>query len=143
MLTEGIEEEEEDDSSFDGEKDREGEHTISYENMFLSIIIIITYNLNFKIKSHFDDIFMYFSFRNFETIIHILKGNIGIGVLTLPRAIRNSGLIGGLIGLTAIAAICIYCMHLLVRAAHKVNFSSQTILFSYMKNSNSSRVSPI
>ena len=61
-----------------------------------------------------------FCFRNFETIIHILKGNIGIGVLTLPRAIRNSGLIGGLIGLTAIAGICIYCMHLLVRAAHKV-----------------------
>ena len=50
-----------------------------------------------------------------------MKGNIGIGVLTLPRAIRNSGLIGGLIGLTAIAGICIYCMHLLVRAAHKVN----------------------
>ena len=25
---------------------------------------------------------------NFETIINILKGNIGIGVLTLPRAIR-------------------------------------------------------
>ena len=59
-------------------------------------------------------------FRNFETIIHILKGNIGIGVLTLPRAIRNAGLIGGLIGLTAIASVCIYCMHLLVRAAHKV-----------------------
>ena len=46
MLTEGIEEEEEDNSSFDGEKDREGEHTISYENMFLSIIIIITYNFD-------------------------------------------------------------------------------------------------
>ena len=59
MLTEGIEEEEEDNSSFDGEKDREGEHTISYENMFLSIIIIITY-INFKIKNHYDDIFMLF-----------------------------------------------------------------------------------
>ena len=58
--------------------------------------------------------------RNFETIIHILKGNIGIGVLTLPRAIRNSGLIGGIIGLSVIAAICIYGMHLLVKAAHKV-----------------------
>jgi len=95
MLTEGIEEEEEDNSSFDGEKDREGEHTIS----------------------------------NFETIIHILKGNIGIGVLTLPRAIRNSGLIGGLIGLTAIAAICIYCMHLLVRAAHKACKKRPTVKF--------------
>lgn len=56
---------------------------------------------------------------NFETIIHILKGNIGIGVLTLPRAIRNAGLLGGVIGLAAIAAICVYCMTLLVRAAHK------------------------
>ena len=34
MLSEGIEEEEEDDVSFDGEKDREGEHTISYEYSF-------------------------------------------------------------------------------------------------------------
>lgn len=56
---------------------------------------------------------------NFETIIHILKGNIGIGVLTLPRAIRNAGLLGGVVGLAAIASICVYCMTLLVRAAHK------------------------
>ena len=89
-------------------------------------------------------------FRNFETIIHILKGNIGIGgtgyryylflwyiatlkqyrlllniiifylVLTLPMAIRNSGLIFGSIGLLLIAYICVYCMTLLVKAAHKV-----------------------
>ena len=132
MLAEGIEEEEEDNSSFDGEKDREGEHTISYENIFLSIIISITYII-FKIKIMLTMCSYHFSCRNFETIIHILKGNIGIGVLTLPRAIRNSGLIGGLIGLTAIAAICIYCMHLLVRAAHKVNyFLSQIVQLSYI-----------
>ena len=59
-------------------------------------------------------------FRNFETIIHILKGNIGIGVLTLPMAIRNSGLIFGSLGLALIAYLCVYCMTLLVKAAHKV-----------------------
>jgi len=56
---------------------------------------------------------------NFETIIHILKGNIGIGVLTLPMAIRNSGLIFGSLGLAMIAYLCVYCMTLLVKAAHK------------------------
>lgn len=61
----------------------------------------------------------YFS-RNFETIIHVLKGNIGIGILTLPMAIHNAGLIGGSLGLAAIAYICVSCMFMLVRAAHKV-----------------------
>ena len=60
---------------------------------------------------------------NFETIIHILKGNIGIGVLTLPMAIRNSGLIFGSLGLALIAYLCVYCMTLLVKAAHKVSVS--------------------
>ncbi len=49
-----------------------------------------------------------------------MKGNIGIGVLTLPMAIHNAGLIGGSIGLAVIAYICVYCMFMLVKAAHKV-----------------------
>ena len=64
---------------------------------------------------------MAFFHRNLETIIHILKGNIGIGVLTLPMAIRNSGLIFGSFGLIVIAYLCVFCMVLLVNAAHKVN----------------------
>lgn len=62
-----------------------------------------------------------FSFRNFETMIHILKGNIGIGVLTLPMAIRNSGLVFGSVGLILIAYLCVHCMTLLVNAAHRVS----------------------
>jgi hypothetical protein len=61
------------------------------------------------------------SISNLETIVHILKGNIGIGVLTLPMAIRNSGLIFGSLGLIFIAYLCVYCMMLLVNAAHRVN----------------------
>lgn len=60
-------------------------------------------------------------FSNFETIIHILKGNIGIGVLTLPVAIKNSGLIFGSVGLALIALICVHCMRMLVHSAHKVS----------------------
>ena len=61
---------------------------------------------------------------NFETIIHLLKGNIGIGVLTLPMAIRNSGLMLGSAGLIFIAVVCIFCMRILVASANKVKNNS-------------------
>ena len=44
-----------------------------------------------------------------------------MGVLTLPVAIKNSGLVFGSIGLAVIAYICVHCMKMLVGAAHKVN----------------------
>ena len=42
---------------------------------------------------------------------------------------RNAGLLGGVIGLTAIAAICVYCMTLLVRAAHKALRTRRSVRF--------------
>ena len=43
-------------------------------------------------------------------------------------AIRNSGLIFGTIGLIIIAAICVYCMSLLVHAAHRVCITIKGLL---------------
>ena len=58
--------------------------------------------------------------RNSETIVHLLKGNIGIGVLTMPIAISNAGLTGGILGMIFVAIVTINCMHMLVRSAQKM-----------------------
>ena len=57
---------------------------------------------------------------NLEAIAHFLQGNIGIGVLALPSAFSNAGVIGGSLGFILIAIICVHCMKMLVRSAHKV-----------------------
>ena len=54
-----------------------------------------------------------------EAIVHLLKGNIGMGVLTLPMAVRNAGLLFGAAGLGLIALVCVYCMRMLVGASHR------------------------
>ena len=35
-------------------------------------------------------------FRGLDTIIHLIKGNVGTGILAMPDAIKNSGLLVGL-----------------------------------------------
>ena len=57
---------------------------------------------------------------NTDTIFHMLKGNVGTGILAMPDAIKNSGLVVGSIGLVIMSVICIHCMHLLVRANHRL-----------------------
>merc|ERR1712168_762003 len=57
---------------------------------------------------------------NTDVIIHMLKGNIGTGILAMPDAIKNSGIIVGNIGLVLMASICIRCMHVLVKTSHEL-----------------------
>ncbi|XP_016989339.1 proton-coupled amino acid transporter-like protein pathetic isoform X2 [Drosophila rhopaloa] len=57
---------------------------------------------------------------NFDTLIHLLKGNIGTGILAMPDAFRNAGLYVGLFGTMIMGAICTHCMHMLVRCSHEL-----------------------
>jgi len=68
---------------------------------------------------------------NTETIIHLLKGNIGIGVLTMPIAMSNAGLVGGVLGMIFVASITIHCMHTLVRSAQKMVAKNQATFLDY------------
>ncbi|XP_068201426.1 proton-coupled amino acid transporter-like protein CG1139 [Palaemon carinicauda] len=57
---------------------------------------------------------------NCETLIHLIKGNIGTGILAMPDGLKNSGLYTGTALLPIIATICIHCMHSLVKCAHEL-----------------------
>ncbi|XP_044743205.1 proton-coupled amino acid transporter-like protein pathetic isoform X2 [Chrysoperla carnea] len=57
---------------------------------------------------------------NLDTMIHLLKGNIGTGILAMPDAFRNAGLVLGLFGTMAMGIICTHCMHMLVRCSHEL-----------------------
>lgn len=57
---------------------------------------------------------------NFDTMIHLLKGNIGTGILAMPDAFFNAGLFVGLFGTLAMGLICTHCMHTLVKCAHEL-----------------------
>ena len=51
-------------------------------------------------------------------VLHLVKGNIGIGVLAIPSALANAGLTLGTLGLAVIAFTTVHCMHLLGHIPH-------------------------
>lgn len=57
---------------------------------------------------------------NFDTMVHLLKGNIGTGILAMPDAFRNAGWAVGLFGTIFMGAVCTHCMHMLVGCAHEL-----------------------
>nr|XP_012146268.1 PREDICTED: proton-coupled amino acid transporter 4 isoform X3 [Megachile rotundata]XP_012146269.1 PREDICTED: proton-coupled amino acid transporter 4 isoform X3 [Megachile rotundata] len=61
-----------------------------------------------------------------DTLIHLLKGSLGTGILAMPMAFKNAGLLFGLFATFFIGAICTYCVHILVKCAHKLCRRTQT-----------------
>ncbi|XP_076447032.1 proton-coupled amino acid transporter 2-like [Babylonia areolata] len=55
--------------------------------------------------------------NDLQCLMHILKGNIGTGVLAMPVAISHAGLWMGLAGILFLGLVATHCMHLLVKSS--------------------------
>lgn len=55
---------------------------------------------------------------NFETLVHLLKGSLGTGILAMPQAFYNAGYISGFVNTILIGILCTYCLHVLVQAQY-------------------------
>ncbi|XP_072931260.1 proton-coupled amino acid transporter-like protein pathetic isoform X2 [Epargyreus clarus] len=55
-----------------------------------------------------------------DTLIHLLKGSLGSGILAMPMAFLNAGLYFGVVATFLIGGICTYCVHILVKTAHEL-----------------------
>jgi len=53
-------------------------------------------------------------------LMHLLKGSLGTGVLAMPLAFNNSGLIFGSIGTVVVGIICTHCVYVLVKSSQEL-----------------------
>ncbi|XP_065091968.1 proton-coupled amino acid transporter-like protein CG1139 [Ochlerotatus camptorhynchus] len=53
------------------------------------------------------------------TLIHMVKGSLGTGILAMPFAFKNGGLVFGILGTLLVALIYAHCVHLLVGTSQK------------------------
>ncbi|XP_076161509.1 proton-coupled amino acid transporter-like protein acs [Ptiloglossa arizonensis] len=58
---------------------------------------------------------------SFETLLHLLKGSLGTGILAMPRAFHNSGYAVGIVATIVIGLLCTYCIRILVTSQYELS----------------------
>ncbi|XP_034187798.2 proton-coupled amino acid transporter-like protein pathetic [Osmia lignaria lignaria] len=64
-------------------------------------------------------------------VAHLLKSSLGTGILAMPNAIKNGGVLFGGIGTIIIGVICAHCVHILVRSSHVLCKRTKTPQMTY------------
>ncbi|XP_076623501.1 solute carrier family 36 member pathetic [Colletes latitarsis] len=53
-----------------------------------------------------------------DTLTHLLKASLGTGILSMPMAFKNAGLLVGVFATILVAFVCTHCAYILVKCAH-------------------------
>ncbi|XP_076654637.1 proton-coupled amino acid transporter-like protein acs [Halictus rubicundus] len=57
---------------------------------------------------------------SWETLLHLLKGSLGTGILAMPKAFHHAGYAIGLVATIIIGLLCTYCIRILVNSQYEL-----------------------
>lgn len=66
-----------------------------------------------------------------QSLMHMIKGNLGTGILAMPASFAHSGLVNAVIGLPILCLIATYCVHLLVRSSQHLESKMKWMNLEY------------
>lgn len=66
-----------------------------------------------------------------QSLMHMIKGNLGTGILAMPASFAHTGLINALIGLPFLCFIATYCVHLIIKSSQHLEGKSKGLSFKY------------
>ncbi|XP_062562033.1 proton-coupled amino acid transporter-like protein CG1139 isoform X2 [Armigeres subalbatus] len=69
--------------------------------------------------------------KTFGTLIHMVKGSLGTGIMAMPLAFKNGGLAFGALGTVAICVIYTHCVHLLAGTSQKACKRNRVPMLGY------------
>lgn len=66
-----------------------------------------------------------------QSLMHMIKGNLGTGILAMPISFKHCGLVTGAIGLPILCLIATFCVHLLVRSSQHLESKMKWVNLDY------------
>lgn len=61
-----------------------------------------------------------------QSLMHMVKGNLGTGILAMPASFAHTGLVNGCIGLPVLCIIATYCVHILIKSTNELESKATT-----------------
>ncbi|XP_003707664.1 solute carrier family 36 member pathetic [Megachile rotundata] len=66
-----------------------------------------------------------------DTLTHLLKASLGTGILSMPVAFKNAGLLLGVFSTILVAFVCTHCAYILVKCAHVLYYKTRRSEMSF------------